>query len=110
MLSLGLIQRFATRAGVPVPLKLAVMDLVPLEQPRVKLFRCPGLLTLVGEEQVQLGERSYTTNKYILKVDSNEEPLKLTFWLDKRLVVAMSEDRLQGERLQLIEYKKFSDF
>ena len=67
-------------------------------------------MTLVGEEQVQLGERSYTTNKYILEVDSKAEPLKLTFWLNTRLAVAMSEKRLQGERLQLVEYKKFSDF
>lgn len=110
MLSAGLIKRAATQVGVAVPLKLAVMDLAPYDQPRVNLSRCRGLVTLVGEEQIQLGERSYTTSKYILAVDSKGEPVKLTFWLSQRLVVAMSEDRIQGERLQLIEYKKFSDF
>ncbi len=110
MLSVGLIQRAASGVGVPVPLKLAVMDLVPFDHPRVKLSRCRALLTLVGEEQIQLGERSYATNKYILEVDSEGGPLELTFWLNERLVVAMSEEKLQGERLQLIEYKKFSDF
>ena len=112
MLSVGLLQRSATQVGVPVPLKLAVMQLVPFDRPRVKLARCRGLLTLIGEEQIQLGDRSYTTNKYILEVDSkaDADPLKLTFWLNKRLVVAMTEETLQGERLQLVEYKKFSEF
>ena len=110
MLSVGLIQRASTQVGVPVPLKLAVMDLAPFDQPRVKLSRCHGVVTLVGEEQIQLGERSYATNKYILEVDSKAAPLKFSFWLNKRLVVAMSEERLQGERLQLVDYKTFSDF
>ena len=110
MLAVGLIQRASTEIGVPVQMKLAVMDLLPFDQPRVKLSRCRALLTRLGEEQIQLGERSYTTNKYILEVDSKGEPLKLTFWLNKRLVVAMSEEKPQGERLQLVEYKKFSDF
>lgn len=57
MLWVGLIERSATQVGAPVALKLAGMDLVPLDQPRVKLFRCGGLVTLVGEEQIQLGER-----------------------------------------------------
>jgi hypothetical protein len=110
MLSVGLFQHAATQVGVPVPLKLAVMDLTPFDQPKVKLSGCSGLLTLVGEEQILLGERSYTTNKYVLEVDSKTEPLKLTFWLNKRLVVAMTEEKVQAERMQLIEYKKFSDF
>jgi len=110
MLSLGLIQRGATQVGVPVTLKLAVMELVPFDHPRVKLSHCRGLLTLAGEEQIQLGDRPYTTNKYILEVDSKADPLKLTFWLNKKLVVAMTEETFPGERLQLVEYKKFSDF
>jgi len=110
MLPIGMIQHAATQIGVPTPLKLTVMDLVPYDRPKVKLFRCPGLVTLLGEEQVQLGERSYTTKKYTLEVDSKEEKLKLTFWLNKRIVVAMTEETLQRERLQLVEYKTFSDF
>jgi hypothetical protein len=110
MLAVGLLQRAATQVGVSVPLTLAVMDLVPLNRPKVKLASCRGLVTLIGEEQIQLGERSYKVSKYVLEVDSKTEPLKLTVWLNKRLAVAMEEAGIPGERLQLVEYKNLSDF
>jgi hypothetical protein len=110
MLAVGLLQRAATQVGVPVPLTLAVIDLVPFNRPKAKLASCRGLVTLVGEEQLQLGERSYKVNKYVLEVDSKTEPLKLTFWLNERLAVAMEEATIPGERLQLVEYKNLSDF
>ncbi len=110
MLAVGLLQRVATHEGVPVPLTLAVMDLVPFNRPKVRLASCRGLATLVGEEQIQLGERSYKVNKYVLEVYSKTAPLKLTVWLNKRLAVAMEEAGIPGERLQLVEYKNLSDF
>jgi len=110
MLTVGLIRRASTQVGVPASLKLTVMDLLPFNEPKVKLASCSGLVTFVGEEQIQLGERSYTVHKYVLEVHSKTEPLRLTAWLNKRLPVAMEEAGIPGERVQLVDYKKVSDF
>jgi hypothetical protein len=65
---------------------------------------------LVGKEQVQLGDRTYNADKYLLEVHSKAEPLKLTLWLSQTLVVGMEVAGISGERLQLVEYKKYSEF
>jgi hypothetical protein len=111
MLAGGLLQRGSKEVGERVSMNLTVMSLVPsVDKPRIKLANSAGALTFVGEEQTQLGDHTYKVNKYVFEVLSKTEPLKLTFWSNKTLVVAVETTAIPGERLQLVEYKKFSEY
>ncbi len=110
MLLGALLKRESKELGTRTPLNLSVLSLEPYNKPKIKLVNCGGELTLVGMEQVQLGDRTYNVDKYVLEVHSKAEPLNLTLWLNQTLVVGMEVAGISGERLQLVEYKKYSEF
>jgi hypothetical protein len=110
MLLGALLKRESKVLGARTPLNLSVLSLEPYNKPKIKFANCGGDLTLVGKEQVQLGDRTYNVDKYVLDVHSKVEPLKLTLWLNQTLVVGMEVAGISGERLQLVEYKKYSEF
>lgn len=111
MLVSGLLKRGPTELGERVAVNLSVLSLGPdVGKPKPKLANSEGELTLVAHEQIQLEDRTYNVNKYVLEIHSKIDPLRLSLWANKNLVVAMEEASIPGERLQLVAYKKFADF
>jgi hypothetical protein len=102
-------------SGQVVAMKLAGLELG--EKPgkdKLRLVECDGKLTFLGQERYPLGTESYHLNKYSLEIRrsrKSQKPLNLTVWaLPNGLVVAMESNVTPVERLQLVQYQKYSDF
>lgn len=102
------------------PGQIAAMRLAGLElgenpgKDKLTLVECDGKLTFLGRERYPLGTESYNLNKYSLEISRSrkrQKPLALTMWaLPNGLVVAMESNVTPVERLQLVQYQKYSNF
>jgi hypothetical protein len=95
--------------GESVNSRLAVLT---LGKKGPSLDDAQGQLKFLGEESLQLGNKKFIVGKYFLEISpKGEAPLRLTVWSSPQgIVLAMEDENIPGEKMALVQYKKYSDF
>jgi hypothetical protein len=105
----------------PSPLKL---DILEGEDKKLVLTEVSSQITHLGQEQLVIGQYTFQTEKYLLTMetkdrlgtkttsDAQTEHRQVTLWASRQgIVFAMEDSRfVQGLRVNLTQYKKYSEF
>jgi len=91
------------------PIKLAMLEEV---KHKMQLTEVSGQLRAEGAEKLSIGEHIFDTDKYLLVLTTNAGERKITLWTRNHETVFAMEDSLLGPglRIQLNQYKRYSDF
>jgi hypothetical protein len=105
----------------PSSFKIAIVE---GEDKKLALNDVPGQITHLGQEQIVIGQYSFSAEKYVLTMEINAKPgtkvskenqtehRQVTLWASPQgIVFAMEDSRfVPGLRVNLTQYKKYSDF
>lgn len=91
------------------PIKLAMLEEV---KHKMQLTEVSGQLHAEGMEKLTIGEHIFDTDKYLLVLATKDGERKITLWTKNHETVFAMEDSLLGPglRIQLNQYKRYSDF
>ena len=91
------------------PIELAMLEEV---KHKMQLTEVSGQLHAEGTEKLTIGEHIFDTEKYLLVLATKAGERKITLWTTNHETVFALEDSLlaPGLRIQLSQYKRYSDF
>jgi hypothetical protein len=91
------------------PIKLAMLEEV---KHKMQITEVSGQLRAEGTEKLTIGEHIFDTDKYLLVLATKAGERKITLWTRNHETVFAMEDSLLGPglRIQLNQYKRYSDF
>jgi hypothetical protein len=91
------------------PIKLALLEEV---KHKLQLTEVSGHLHAEGTEKLTIGENVFDTDKYLLVLATKAGERKMTLWTRNHETVFAMEDSMLGPglRIQLNQYKRYSDF
>jgi len=92
--------------------KLAVLEAVFNSADKLNLMQCERVAEAEEDETVTIGDHQFLAHKVKIKLrHENQTVLELTVWYGTPgLVYAMEGGGPTGERMALVEYKRYSDF
>jgi hypothetical protein len=92
--------------------KLVCLDAGPSSEDKLNLLLCDRQIVALEDESLMIGDRSFRAHKANIKLGQLDKLLlNLTIWYGAPgLVYAMEGGGPTGERVALVEYKKYSDF
>jgi hypothetical protein len=92
-----------------MPIKLAMVEEI---NHKMRLTEVPGQLHAEGTEKLTIGDHIFDTDKYLLVLATEAGERKITLWTRNHETVFAMEDSLLGSglRVQLNQYKRYSDF
>lgn len=93
----------------PTSIKLATLEEV---KHKIQLAEVQGQIYAEGTEKLTIGEYTFDTEKYRLVLATKAGERKITLWTKNHETVFAMEDSLlaPGLRIQLTQYKRYSDF
>jgi hypothetical protein len=94
------------------PKKLAVLDALVESGNKLDLARAERNIQIAGDETLTIGDHQFLAHKAKITLTYHERrPLQLTVWFGQPgIVYALEGGGPSGERMALVEYKKYSDF
>jgi|SRR5579872_3217245 len=97
----------AQEAGKTVTTRLALIDWMGQQ----RLTEVEGQIQHVGIETIQIGEKSLKLHRYDVSINTSKGPVKSKIWASPGgLIVAMENADVIGERMALVQFKKYADF
>jgi hypothetical protein len=92
--------------------KLVVLDFVVDSESKPNLMQCERRIEAQDDEIVMIGDHQFRAHKAKVKlIGQNKSMMELTLWYGAPgLVYAMDGGGPPGERMALVQYKKYSDF
>ena len=101
------------RAGEPLePGKSASLPLALIDWlGQQRLDEVQGQVTHAGIETIRIGDKNLKLHRYDVKVSTRKGPIQSKLWASPGgLVVAMETTDVAGERMTLVQFKKYLDF
>lgn len=112
MLLSAWLAQLTSASSQPSQNKLVVLDSVVDSESKLNLMACDRIVEAEEDEAVTIGDHQFRTHKAKIKLISQDKSImELTLWYGAPgLVYAMEGGGPPGERMALVEYKKYSDF
>jgi hypothetical protein len=91
-----------------LPAKVAVLDFGD----KLDLTQADRRIESLQDETLTIGDRQFQAHKAnVTLAYKDRKPLRLTIWYGARgLVYALATEGINGERMSLVQYKRYSDF